>query len=65
MLAVWEDHHLVEYSASHGALSGMWTKPFSIATVCACMRMVLVPNLSALRDDVMAQHATVSIKFGY
>ena len=24
-------------------LSGIWTKPFSITAVCACMRMVLLP----------------------
>jgi hypothetical protein len=31
------------YSASHGARSGMWTKPFSIIAVCEFMRMILSP----------------------
>ena len=40
VLAVGEHCQHVEYSASQGAVSGMWTKPFSISAVCACKRMV-------------------------
>src|ERR1700724_2683961 len=41
VLAVGEHRQLVGYSASHGAFSGMRTKPFSISVVCAFKRMTL------------------------
>jgi hypothetical protein len=43
MLASRENVSSWRYSASHGAVSGRWTKPFSIIAVWACMRIVLSP----------------------
>jgi hypothetical protein len=40
MLAVGHTASSWSYSASHGAVSGMWTKPFSITAVSACTRIV-------------------------
>src|ERR1700756_2254894 len=42
------------YSASQGALSGMWTKPFSIIAVCACSRMTLSQSRLVAGDTVTA-----------
>src|ERR1700724_1775102 len=50
------------YSASQGALSGRWTKPFSIIAVCACSPHGLVAfglvagdTMTAIGDQLLDQ----------